>query len=117
MQKVILMFLLFLLCGCGWSTQTILLESAWQGIHAVDYLQTIQIANHPEKYRETNLILGPHPSTQSVAIYSAVTAIGHAAITGVLEEYQKDWVPYWQGITIVIDGAAVINNYQIGIRF
>ncbi len=53
------------------SDLAILLLVAAEFFLAVDLRQTICIAMHPDKYEETNVILGKHPSVLRVAVYFA----------------------------------------------
>ena len=96
-----------------WSTQDKALEGTYQVLHFVDWRQTRYIAKNPDDYYERNPILGEHPSTTTVDIYFISTAILHPIITHYLP---KEWRPYWQGVTISISGACVINNFAVGIR-
>jgi hypothetical protein len=112
MKKLI--FICLLLCSCGWSNADYIREGAWMTLHGVDWAQTRQIAQHPEKYSESNPILGKHPSTQDVDLYMGIWMAAHPLITHLLPE---DLRPYWQYISIGISGYAVISNIQAGIQF
>jgi hypothetical protein len=83
-------------------------------IHAVDWAQTRQIAQHPEQFKEMNPILGSHPSVQSVDIYMGSALIIHPVISSVLPSHYRE---AWQYISIGVSGGAVINNVNIGVRF
>jgi len=96
-----------------WSTQDVILESVWEGLHLLDWLQTRQIATHPEDgYYEKNPILGEHPSKGSVDLYMLSAAILHPIVTHLLP---KEYRPYFQGISIAISGSCVASNFSIGL--
>ena len=104
----------YVLAADKWSTQDKALEGTYQVLHFVDWRQTRYIAKNPDDYYEKyNKLLGEHPSTTEVDIYFISTAILHPIITHYLP---KEWRPYWQGITISISGACVVNNFAVGIR-
>jgi hypothetical protein len=107
-----------LLTGCtfgeNWTRGDTYREVAWGAIHVADWAQTRQIAQHPEKYYETNPILGKHPSEQSVNLYMGTALIVHPIISGLLPKPYRD---VWQYMSIGVSGAAVINNVSIGVGF
>lgn len=91
----------------------IIREITWLGIHAIDYGQTLEIARHPDKYKELNPILGKHPSVNNVNIYMITTALLHPIISYILP---KEYRVIWQYVTISTSTICVINNYSIGIK-
>jgi len=106
-------FLVFGCIGDRWSEREWGRETAWQVLHAVDWRQTRYIAKHPDRYYESNPVLGKHPSTAEVDVYFLAGALLHPLITDLLPgEYRF----YWQWITIGISGICVGNNYLVGIR-
>lgn len=96
-----------------WSAQDKILEGTYQVLHFMDWRQTRYIAKNPDDYYEMNPILGRHPSTTEVDVYFVSTALLHPIITHYLP---KKYRPWWQGITITMSGACVINNFAVGIR-
>ena len=79
----------------------------------VDWLQTIQIAKHPERWFERNPILGTHPSVGRVCAWFALCAGGIAA----LEFYvPKPSLPWLMGLMAAMEWYWVINNWRLGIR-
>jgi hypothetical protein len=100
------------------------------GSIALDWLQTHQIATHPNQWSETNPILGKHPSVGKVNSYFIACEVGHAAISYLLPKYieMPKWVKEyihinklpirnsWQFIWFGIESGTAYNNYQGGIR-
>ena len=80
----------------------------------VDMLQTLDIAENPDKYHETNPILGKHPSKEEVYTYFASALV----LNYLACKYLPD--PWWkvqQVIQIGVSVAAVSNNISLGIGF
>lgn len=74
-----------------------------------DCYQTVQIARHPEKWFETNRILGRHPSVAKVLIYFALCVVGLCV--------GSIWLGPWLAIAVAILEIAVVSqNYVLGIR-
>lgn len=96
-----------------WSKGDIWREVAWQVLHVVDWGQTLNIADRPDKYHEINPIIGEHPSRERVNIVMGTTTVLHVAITHYLP---KEWRPYWQYLSIGVSGALVIHNLSIGLN-
>lgn len=107
------------------------LEATYLALHAIDWAQTREIRPGNRKcdysyrtetfynctgsieYRETNPILGNHPTSAQVNLYFAATAIAHVLIADALP---SDYRKAFQYVTIGIESAVVVRNYQIGIR-
>lgn len=121
-MKLTLVMFLFLLGGCvqferTWSTENRVLETSYQVIHAADLIQTLQIENHPG-LRETNPLLGDHPTKGKILVWYMTTAYGHTFITDKLDEHAPKWVcRAWQSVTIGEAVNAVYGNYKLGLRF
>jgi len=95
-----------------WTTGDKALELTYLTLQALDYGQTRHIAHNPDRFYETNTILGRHPSEGRVNTLFAITAIAHPVITHVLpQKYRK----YFQLITIGYSASNVYHNYRIGI--
>lgn len=91
-------------------------EWVWQGLHLVDGLQTYQVALHPDKYRETNPLLGPNPSKGEVIGYTVGVAALHMAATMYFQEkYGVDSpsVKFFQYATLAIKGTGVALNFKV----
>ena len=110
-----------LLCGCeGWSRETIAWESAYQAIHAIDGLQTLEIARHPNCYEEVAGAhwLGSHPSEGDVAVWWGTMAALHAGVTQALvsNDASVGWMRFWQLVTLIQPAYSVGKNWSIGLH-
>ncbi len=91
------------------------LELAFQSALYVDYRQTRRITAQPEKYFETNALLGKHPSLPRVKNYFLGAAVGHLVVSELLP-----YGPYrtaWQAATLVIEANTIAINVNIGLHF
>lgn len=120
-MKTLLVMCLILLTGCvqfdrKWSTENRRLETAYQVVHAADFIQTLQIENHPE-LRETNPFLGDHPSKGKILVWYMTTSYGHAFITNAFDDGAPEWMGRtWQILTIGDAVNAVYGNYRLGLK-
>ena len=87
-----------------------------------DYLQTRYIATHSNEYRETNFILGNHPSEGQVNAYFAGLAafnVGMSMVlpSGIIIGNDMKVKPrlMWQAATFLGHGYAVMSNYNLGV--
>ena len=111
---VIILLLFVTSCASApWSKGDIAREVAWQGIHLIDWSQTLEIADNPSHYYETNPLMGKHPSRDMVNLYMGTSALLHPLITNALPSSCRPW---WQWITISVSSTLVINNYSIGLH-
>lgn len=90
----------------------IITQALFTGICLMDWSQTIEISRNPQKYHETNMALGKHPSEKRVNTLIPAGIISHALITWAIP---KEWRPYWQYIWIGIEIDAVHTNLRSGI--
>ena len=115
-MKTILLILILSLpaipCYAEWSKADTYREITWQGLHIIDWGQTLEIARHPNQYHEVNPIMGKHPSVGNVNLYMGLSALGHIGLSYILP---KDIRPYFQYITIGISGACVAHNFNVGL--
>jgi hypothetical protein len=106
------------LAHCGenkksdWTYTDTALQATFLTLHGMDWAQTLHIVRNPDKYYETNNILGKYPSEGRVNSYMALTAIGHTAIAYALP---KPWRTMWQGTGIYIGYDSVQHNINAGI--
>lgn len=132
----LLVLALVLLSGCAsanWTQGDSIRQGAIVALQTADYLQTRTIAVEmvPESYterpngsserfyahprwRETNPMLGEHPTTGQVNIFFAAGIIGNAVISYALPPRYRAW---WQAASIGLEGYYVGRNYQAGIRW
>ena len=117
MKRLIVFVMLFVLTAPAsafdkWDKPDIALATASLAVHAMDWRQTRHIAENPDKYYETNPVLGNHPSKGEVDVYFATTALAQIAIAHCLPSvYRKSWL----GVMIGIGGASIYENCRIGI--
>jgi hypothetical protein len=105
---------MLLLSGCAtWRKEDTYREAAALALIAVDHGQTLNIAKHPEKWTETNPILGEHPSIAEVNRYFVAAYILHPTISAVLPPKYRTW---WQWVTIGVQAGYVTHNFSIGIN-
>lgn len=89
----------------SWSEETTARELCFFFTLYQDWHQTRTIAANPDRFRETNPILGSHPAASEVDLYFAGCFMGHALIAYLLPPgASKLWQATWIGIqTSVID--------------
>ena len=97
-----------------WSREDVARQTAYTILHVADWAQSRYIAAHPDRFYETNGILGKHPSLGKVNTYFAATLIGHYAITALLPAKYR---PVWQYGTITVEAYYVLHNNSLGIGF
>ena len=56
-----------------WTREDTERQLLYTAIHMIDWGQTRHVARHPEKFKESNLILGDHPSVSEVDMYAAAS--------------------------------------------
>jgi hypothetical protein len=96
-----------------WSKTDTAFEAVYAGLTIVDWGQTRDIAKHPQQYSEMNPLLGKHPSLDKVDILIPTGIVAHGIISMALPpKYRR----YWQVIFIGIEGVAVLQNYNAGLR-
>ncbi|MBI9077846.1 MAG: hypothetical protein JEZ02_20780 [Desulfatibacillum sp.] len=100
----------------AWTQRQIVLEAAALTAIGADWLQTRDIAEHPDKYRETGCfgILGQSPDKSNVDIYFASWAAIHLTVSHLLP---SDYRELWQIGTTFAVVVATADNAAIGIRF
>ncbi len=118
-KLIFILFILILLLPVNtqaadkWTKRDTWAEAVWQGLWAVDYLQTRTIAKNPARYREINPLLTRHPSMIKVDVYFLTLALLHPVITHYLPKKHR---PIWQFLSITLSTVAVAKNLSIGIR-
>jgi hypothetical protein len=111
--------LLCMLSACSWSPETRAEESVYQSLNAIDYTQTMRIAQSGHRWQESSSAewIGHYPSCRSVDGLFAAQAIGHAGVTELLERWRSPaWLKRtWQGVGIAVEGRSVTANWSAGL--
>lgn len=97
-----------------WSTGDTWREVSFQGLLAIDALQTRKIAENPTQWHEQNNLLGIHPTVGAVNRYFIVGAVLHGAISYSLPEKYRSAFQY---VLIGVEVGAIANNLSVGIGF
>lgn len=111
----------YLLAGCSTVREMSPQEKLWQALHAVDSAQTLQIARHPDCYREigwgTQELIGEHPSEVNVVAWAIGSAAAHAWVSSWLEDHHAPkWAQWtWHTLTIARSADYVKNNFEQGL--
>ena len=118
-MKIALIALL-LLTGCAhrpfedWSKADTAREVAWQALHIIDWGQTLDIADNPDRFHELNPLLGKHPSRGQVNRLFVAGAVAHPIAMGMFRPPYRAWLQY---VSLGITGVVVTRNYHIGLRW
>lgn len=93
------------------------IEYVYQGIHAVDTSQTLEIARQPARWHEVDSarLIGAHPSTARVIAWSIGEAALHACIAHELIGHPI-LTNAFEALTIGNAGSDVAHNFSIGLR-
>ena len=78
----------------------------------MDWAQATYIAEHPDKVREINPILGEHPSVGQVNVYSVSSIVGALAVAGALP---NPWRNRFLKAVYMVEMLAVIWNASSGV--
>ena len=104
----------------SFTKEDIALQSTFTIITIVDYGQTLNIAKHPNTWKETNLILGEHPKEKAVNIYFPVAIGAHAVVSYLIPNscqiFSIKCRTIWQYSSIAVELKPVISNFAIGIN-
>jgi hypothetical protein len=106
-----------ILCLAHWPTQTVALETISQALIVMDAAQTAALVSEGYVERESDCILGHHPSAGSTAMYFGSLAVGHLLVTNALEKVSPKLTTAFQGLTIGWEGSTVALNVRLGVRF
>ena len=90
----------------------IIAETVFVGLAVLDWNQTLQIAKHPDRYSETNPVIGNHPSTERVNLLMPAGIALHALVTYALP---RKYRPFWQYVWIGEETACVYQNWKSGL--
>lgn len=116
--RIIIGLLLCCFSGCTyhhdpWTRQDAVRHAALTGLMIIDWQQTREISKKPNEYRESNPILGEHPSRGEVNLYFATMWIVKSVIAGRLpSRWRDDWLWFCIGESAAMVG----HNYSIGLK-
>ena len=79
---------------------------------AADWGQTRNIARNPNKWHETNPMLGEHPSVSKVDSHFIMSSVVGAVVLHSLPSKYRDWA---LNAGIMIEAGCVANNFNLGI--
>ena len=80
---------------------------------AVYHLTTRDLASrYDEGYRERNPLLGEHPDKDTVDLFFLVNYVTHYYLT---DYFQGEHRPVYMMVRLVVNGAASVNNFKIGL--
>ena len=96
-----------------WGTTDYALAGATVAALVVDWGQTRHIAKNPERYTETNPILGSSPSVGKVDAYFVGAMVGTVALAHVLP---GEWRQLFLGGVLALELGVVNQNRQLGIK-
>ena len=113
MLKFLFLFLISFNCIAQdqWTESDSYRETAYVVVTAVDWNQTLQINSHG--LRESNVILGSHPSDSRINTLIPASMFAHYYIATLLPtEYRKAWQYTWIGI----ETGYIFNNFSLGLK-
>ena len=96
-----------------WTTQDTIRQVALQTALTADWMQTRQIAKHPESWYETNAMLGDHPSVARVNQYFIASSL---VAYGIARALPEKWRLPYQYLYIGYEGNFFANNLRFGIN-
>lgn len=98
--------------GDAWSEDQLRMGAALAAVTVVDWAQTRYIADNPDRFHETNPIMGRHPSIGRVDRYFATSILVGAVVLDALPSAYRD---YALKAGLVLEVLVVSNNARIGV--
>lgn len=98
----------------GWTKTEIGLQILANVLHLLDWRQTLEIVNHPDRWSEQNILLGDHPSRKEVNLYFGGTAILLNAASMLLPKPERYFI---QGLWIGTEGRCLYGGIKLGLWF
>lgn len=98
--------------GDAWSEDQLRMGAALAAVTVVDWAQTRYIADNPDRFHETNPIMGRHPSIGRVDRYFATSILVGAVVLDALPSEYRD---YAIKAGLVLEVLVVSNNARIGV--
>jgi hypothetical protein len=96
-----------------WETTDYVLAGAAVAALAVDWGQTRHIAKNPNRFIETNPVLGTSPSVGKVDAYFVGAMVGTVALAHVLP---NDWRQLFLAGVLTVELGVVQQNRSLGIK-
>ena len=95
-----------------WDGVDYALLGAMTAAQVIDWRQTRQIAEQPERFHEVNPLIGRHPNISRVDLYFVAS---FAVKLGVAHVLPSEWRKVWLGTMAVGSMCLVIHNDSVGI--
>lgn len=95
-----------------WTEDQKRMGAALAAVSVVDWAQTRYIADNPDRFHETNPIMGRHPSIGRVDRYFATSVLVGAVVLDALPSEYRD---YALKAGLVLEVLVVSNNARIGV--
>lgn len=116
-------FIIILLLGCvgcsgkhfePFTKKDMQLQATYTFVTAIDWAQTHRFNNYEPNIPESNILFGEdNPSDDKIDLLIPLAIVGHWLVTWYLDPAHRS---KWQWAWIGIEGMAVINNHQKGVR-
>lgn len=113
-MKNLLLILSLLMCtGCTELQVGNTLYATAIGTTAIDWGQTRAIVRSPERWSESNPVLGPHPTYAQVDVYFPAILLGTAISYPFIKPSYR---PYLYGALTLLESIVIIDNFHGGLR-
>lgn len=97
-----------------WRTRDTVAEAVCVAALLADYSTTLAVVHHPDRWHETNPLLGRHPSAAAASAYFGASIAAHALVSRLLPHPYRD---VWQFVTLTVEAGYVASNISAGVRF
>ena len=98
----------------SWDEENTRLHVPLTALMIIDYGQTLYIADHSDKYSETNMIMGDHPSSKEITEYFVLS---YLTVTGLTWLLPDKWSHGFQTSVITLELYCTTQNKSIGVGF
>lgn len=115
MYKIILLILFLwpsILCAEDWSKTDTSFQGMYTALLIADWMQTKKISKS-NNHRETNIMIGDHPSEDKTDLYFTATAIINYQIA---KRLSKPYRRYWQSFWTLFQFGFVEHNRRLGFK-
>lgn len=106
----------------NWTKEDTVYQAAFVTTALADWGQTLYISKNPDRFYETNRLLGEHPSTADVNTYFPLAILAHTGVAIVLPskmkilDYEFNPRRIWQAVWIGVESFYVARNASIGVK-